>query len=531
MQITFCGAAGTVTGSCYFIETETKKFLIDCGMFQGGKEIRQLNRKGFLFAPNNIDFVLLSHAHIDHAGLLPLITKNGFKGSIYATKATTDISKIVLPDSAHIQEMEAEWRQRKNERRGLPYEPPLYTLADAQQCLSHFQAVDYNEFFSPCPEITVRFLDAGHILGSAMIEIYAEDEGNITKLVFSGDIGQKNQPIIRDPSLITEADYILIESTYGNRLHEDQSERLDQLKKIILEAIDSGGNLVIPAFAVGRTQDLLYHIKTLQISGAIPKVPVYIDSPMAVSITEIYRDNPQCYDEPTRQLFKNHESPFEFPNLHFIRTAEESKRLNATAKGAIIISANGMCEAGRILHHLKHNLWRPESHILFVGYQAEGTLGRRLLEGASVVKIMGEAVSVRARIHSIGGFSAHADQQGLVEWLSAFKNNPRGLFIVHGENDAQQELAAVLRHRLKMDPLIPRWGERFALNSQARLEQSADFPGLLDFKVDQSVADLEHSVMNLRNRIRNNEYQLTAAELEAVQQKVSELARLIKNSA
>ncbi|MCL6591394.1 MAG: MBL fold metallo-hydrolase [Firmicutes bacterium] len=506
MRITFCGAAGTVTGSCYYVETETCRFIVDCGMFQGAKEIRELNRREFLFDPLALDFVLLTHAHADHSGLIPKLWKAGFRKPIYATGATVQLSAIVLPDSGHIQEADMEWRNRKRLRTGDPLEEPLYTSAEALDSLKLFKSIPYNQDFEPCPGVRVRFLDAGHILGSAIVQAWITEtktgKNHTTHLVFSGDLGQSGQPIIQDPAIIEEADYLLVESTYGNRLHEDSAQKVELLRKLIVKSVNSGGNLIVPAFAIGRTQDLLYHIRTLLQSGAIPRIPVYIDSPMAVSATEIYRDNPGCYDAETLKLFNSHESPFEFPSLHFIRTAEESKRLNENARGAIIISASGMCEAGRILHHLKHNLWRPESHILFVGFQAEGTLGRRLLEGAKTVKIMGEAINVQAAIHSIGGFSAHADQAEIMNWLGKFRKKPRNIFIVHGENAAQQELASLIRAQFGIDCLIPKLGARVTLTAGARLKQEPFQLVISNYELDRAITDLEHSVLNLRQIIR-----------------------------
>ena len=527
MKITFCGAAGAVTGSCYLVETGRCRFIVDCGMFQGSKEIRNLNEHDFLFNPADLDFMLLTHAHIDHSGLIPKLVKSGFSNKIFATKATVELCRIMLPDSGHIQEMEIEWRNRKRARKGQPPMEPLYTSFDAVNCLSLFQAVNYREEFKPVPEITVRFLDAGHILGSALIEIYINEEGTTTKIVFSGDLGQKDQPIIQDPSYVSNADYVLIESTYGNRLHEDSEDRVRQLKRMIIESVESGGNLVIPAFAVGRTQDLLYHIRTLLLKGEIPRIPVYIDSPMAISVTEIYRDNPGYYDEPTLKMLADKQSPFEFNNLHFTRTVEDSRRINNIAKGAIIISASGMCDAGRILHHLKHNLWRPESHVLFVGYQAEGTLGRRLLEGAKVVKIMGEEIGVRAQIHSIGGFSAHADQGGLIDWLKGFQQISRGIFITHGESGAQNELAALIRQKLGIEPTIPVWGGEYELNATAHLQKLPQ-PAMANFTLDRTVTDLEHSVLNLRRQIEDNFLDKTGAQLADIRRIITELETLLK---
>jgi metallo-beta-lactamase family protein len=537
MEISFYGAAQMVTGSCYLIETGTKRFIVDCGMFQGNKEIRAQNRQPFRFNPGELDFMLLTHAHIDHSGLIPKLCKEGFRSPIYATKATVDLCRITLPDSGHIQELEAEWRSRKNIRRGLPAEKAVYTAADALAALEYFKAVDYRIEFEPVPGIRVRFSDAGHILGSAIIEIWVREEaGTTTKLVFSGDLGQQNQPIIQDPTLIDAADYLLVESTYGNRLHEADQDKVQLLKKIILESIGSRGNLIIPSFAIGRTQDLLYHLRNLLLEGQIPSVPVYIDSPMAVSTTEIYRNNPGYYDEPTLQMLKSGHSPFEFPELHFIRTAADSKKLNETAQGAIIIAASGMCEAGRILHHLKHNLWRPEAHVLFVGYQAEGTLGRRLLEGAKVVKIFGEEVDVQAQVHSIGGFSAHADQKGLIAWLQGFGQKPRTVFVVHGEVVAQQEFAALVKRSLGVETQIPSLGERFTLDAVAQLAtpdqvfapsaQLATYYG-----IDRVVTDLEHAVLDLRNGIRQVDAQQTTGDITLMKQLLAELETLLKSRA
>ncbi len=530
MQLTFCGAAGTVTGSCYLVETGKYRFLVDCGMFQGVKEIRELNRREFLFNPAALDFMLLTHAHVDHVGLVPKLWKEGFKNSIYATKATVELSAVVLPDSGHIQEIEAEWRNRKRVRTGEPLQEPLYTANEALSSLPLFKARDYNQEFEPVPGIRVRFLDAGHIMGSAIIEVWVEAEGQSTKIVFSGDLGQKNQPIIQDPIIVQTADYLLIESTYGNRLHETGEEKIQQLQEIITDCVRNGGNLIMPAFTIGRTQDLLYHIRTLLISGAIPRTPVYIDSPMAVSVTEIYRNNPDYYDEPTRKMLQARESPFEFPSLNFVRTTEGSKQLNETAKGAIIISASGMCEAGRILHHLKHNLWRPESHILFVGYQAEGTLGRRLLEGAKVVKIMGEEVNVQAKIDCIPGFSAHADQNGLLEWIGGFSGKPN-IFIVHGEPGAQAEFAGVIRQRFDLHTVIPELGQRLTLKDGAIIqEERLEIPSS-NYTVDRVLTDLEHSIMNLHQQLRQARLNQSENQLDGIKKLFERLEKLLKNSA
>lgn len=529
MDITFCGAAGTVTGSCYLVETERGvRFIVDCGMFQGSKEIRRFNQEPFKFAPEELDFMILTHAHIDHSGLIPKLCKSGFKKPIYTTKATAALCKIALRDSAHIQEMDAEWRNRKRLRKGEPPEEPLYTVKDAEASLEYLSSHHYQEIIEPVPGVKIRFQDAGHIMGSAIAEVWITEADDTVKLVFSGDLGQKNQPIIKDPTMVSEADYVLIETTYGNRLHENSGDKAELLKEIILKMIRSGGNLVIPAFTVGRTQDLLYHIKTLFIKGEIPKIPVYVDSPMAVSITEIYREHPGYYDEPTLEMLMDGESPFEFDGLHFIRTAEESKQLNQSANRSIIISANGMCESGRILHHLKHNLWRSDSHILFSGYQAEGTLGRRLLEGAKVVKIMGEEVNVQASIHSIDGFSAHADQAGLLEWLAGFVKKPRGLFLVHGEAEAAQEFAVKVKQQFNIPVQIPKQGESFRLNATAHLQRKAEPAEPRKYRVVRTVTDLEHMVLALKNRLRKADYSESKQYLESLRQLLDELETTIE---
>jgi metallo-beta-lactamase family protein len=529
MQLTFCGAAGMVTGSCYLVETNRYKFLVDCGMYQGVKEIRELNYQKFLFDPKALDFMVLTHAHVDHSGLIPKLWKKGFDKNIFATKAAAELCGIVLPDSGHIQELESEWRNRKKVRRGDPVREPVYTASDALHCLHLFKTQNYGQSFEPVPGIRVRFLDAGHILGSSMVEIEIDEDQKTTKIVFSGDIGQKNQPIIEDPSTITNADYLLMESTYGDRLHVTREQKVDLLKDLILKTVRSGGNLVIPAFTIGRTQDILYHIRTLLNAKAIPALPVYIDSPMAVSVTEIYRNNPDCYDESTRKLFEAHESPFEFPNLHFIRDTEESKALNKNARGSVIISANGMCEAGRILHHLKHNLWRPESNILFVGYQAEGTLGRKLKEGAKVVKIMGEEITVQAGIHSIEGFSAHADQAELLEWLGGFTNNPQ-VFIVHGETAAQQQLAKKIQEQYHLNTTIPALGDQFILKAGGVVGREKVAEVTPRFSLDRLLTDLEHSIMGLHQQIRQSQAKPSEQQLDGVKKLFEKLEQMVKNS-
>jgi metallo-beta-lactamase family protein len=460
MKVTFFGAAETVTGSCFLVEGGGKKFLVDCGMFQGKEE--ELNEKPFGFDVNSIDFMVLTHAHIDHSGRIPKLVKEGYTGPIYSTKATADLCSILLPDSGHIHEMEAEWQNRKRMRAGKESIEPLYTAEDAVLSLENFHYLFYDDILNVNEDIAIRFRDAGHILGSSIAEIWVKEDGKTVKLVFSGDIGQKNQPILRDPTIIEEADYVFIESTYGNRLHEDVADRVAMLHAIIDKTIDRGGNVVIPSFAVGRTQELLYHLNNLKEDREheyLKGIKVFIDSPLAISATRIFQDNPQCFDEEALKLLKSGDNPFEFDQLYFTRTSEESIRINEEKKGAVIISASGMCNAGRIKHHLKHNLWRPESSVVFVGYQAEGTLGRIIKNGAKSVKIFEEEISVLAEIQSIEGFSGHADRDGLLEWLEGFTQKPKKVFIVHGEPDSSSEFAETVRKRIGIETVIPKLGQ------------------------------------------------------------------------
>lgn len=468
MKITFMGAAREVTGSCYLVETGTVRFVVDCGMFQGGREADRKNREALDFDPETIDFVLLTHAHIDHSGLLPRLVSFGFRGPIYTTIATADLLEVMLPDSAHIQEKEAERadNQRRKTRKKLAYETaPLYTVAQAETSLKKLKRVTYGEEVQPHANVRCRFQDAGHILGSAIIEIWVSEGGNTRKLVFSGDIGQPGHPLMRNPALVEEADVLVIESTYGNRLHKSMEETLKELEFVINDTLHhKHGNVIIPAFAVGRTQDMIYLLGELLKQGRIsPEMTVYVDSPMATRATEITMKHYELLDEESMALWnwsKNHPS---VPKVNFVGDVEESIALNDIRSGAVIISASGMCDAGRIKHHLRYNLGRKECSIIIAGFQAGGTLGRRLVDGVKLVRIFKQEIPVRADIYTIGGLSAHADQKALMDWLGGFRKSPRQVFVVHGEESTAQSFAGLLREQLGWQVAVPGLHETFKL--------------------------------------------------------------------
>ena len=504
MKISFLGAAKTVTGSCYYIETNSCKFLVDCGMFQGSSEDEAHNQEDFPFNPAELDFVILTHAHIDHSGRIPKLYVDGFKGQIYATKATVELCAIMLPDSGHIQEFENEWLNRKRGRAGLPPVKPLYTNQDAIDCVDLFTSVRYGQEVKPDESVKIRFNDAGHILGSSIVELWIEENGEEVKAVFSGDLGNKNMPILRDPTLIDSADYLFIESTYGDRVHMNVENKIDRFVEIITSTIDKGGNIVIPSFAVGRTQEILYELfKQREKYGdklnKLLKIPVYVDSPLAVSATKVFRNNLDCFDEEARAYIQNGENPLDFPGLRFTQSADESKALNDSKESMIIISASGMCDAGRIKHHLKHNLWRKESSVVFVGYQATGSLGRRLVDGAKRVRIFGEEISVNARIEMIEGFSGHADRDGLLSWMTSFKRKPKKIFIIHGEEPAMSEFAGLIHEKLEIETIIPNRGESFVV-SKAGVSETERRQAAVQEKDKKSFKQLE--ILEMLDKLR-----------------------------
>lgn len=462
LKIQFLGASQVVTGSNILITTDKHKILLDCGLFQGSEDLEALNEKDFSFNPSEIDFLLLSHAHIDHSGRIPKLVKDGFKGKIFCTQATRDLCEIMLVDSGYIHESDAEWENRKRSRAGKKLVEPLYTADDALFSLRFFESALYDQRINLNEEISVRFRDAGHILGSSIIELWINENGKAVKIVFSGDLGIKGKPLIRDPQFIEEADYLILESTYGNKIHQDIDNRVEKLTDIINETVLRGGTVIIPSFAVGRTQELIYDLKLYYENNPdldmAMRVPVYIDSPMATSATEIFKKNSFCFDDEAKNIILGGSNPLEFDNLYFTRDYKESIALNNSNFPKVIISASGMCTAGRVRHHLKHNLWKAKNSVVFVGYQAEGTLGRILKDGAKSVKILGESIAVLAEIHSVEGFSGHADQEDLLEWVKAFKKKPKKIFLVHGEDDALNTLSGLIKKETGISTIIPSMG-------------------------------------------------------------------------
>jgi metallo-beta-lactamase family protein len=533
MKVEFLGGVRTVTGSATLLQKDSVRWLVDCGMFQGGREIEERNRNIQSYSPKGLSFILLTHAHLDHSGLIPKLVGEGFQGKVICTKATFDLCEVMLRDSGHIQEMEAEWQNRKSQRSGKREVMPLYTVKEAEDSLRYFRTVHYDEILSLADGVKVCFRDAGHILGSAIIEIWVEEGGEERKLVFSGDLGSLGQPIIRDPSEIEEGDVLWLESTYGNRLHKSRKETVDELLKIVQEAIRDQAKVVIPAFAVERTQDIIYTLGQLIRDGAISSIPVYIDSPLAISATEIFQRNSDCFDEETKTLLLSGKNPLDLPEIVYTQTTEESKAINEDSRAGIIVAASGMCDSGRIKHHLKHHLWRKESHIVIIGYQSEGTIGRRLIDGAKTIRLFGEEIAVRAHIHTLGGFSAHADQKGLLEWLSHFDNPQMEVFINHGEEKISMELAQIIRQQFHLKTIIPQWREKrvlFTPEKEVMAEEKITEVIPTDETLDILLSHLDRNYKKIRRKLKrgkskgkefvNNRWLL---QLEEINKKLKDL--------
>ena len=542
MNITFLGAAKTVTGSNFLVEAAGKKFLVDCGMYQGQAKDELKNEEPFLFNVDEIDFVLLTHAHIDHSGRLPKLYKEGYRNKIIATKATCDLCAIMLPDSGHIQEMEAEWKNKKRKRKGQKELPPLYTAEEAAKSLEIFRPVKYDEIIQIAENISVRFNDAGHMLGSAIIEVWVNEDGKQIKTVFSGDIGNNDIPLLSSPTMIESADYLVMESTYGNRLHLKNDQKAQDFLRIVSETLNKGGTVVIPSFAVGRTQEILYEINNLKDVKhdeefereykTLMRTPVYVDSPLAISATEVFQENMDLFDDETQKIIKSGDNPLEFPGLKFTRTADESKELNEKNESSIIISASGMCEVGRIKHHLKHNLWNPNSTILFVGYQAPGTLGRKIVDGAKQVKIFGEDIAVNARIEYIEGYSGHADQEWLLNFVYSFINKPKHIFLVHGEPEGQVVLKDKIEETTEISVTIPDFGEKYELSDEinvidkVKARKASEYTRL---QVIERMKTLQEELKDMEEIVKEEMLTESAKdeEIENLNEKMKELEKQI----
>jgi metallo-beta-lactamase family protein len=466
IKVTCFGAAGTVTGSNYLIETSRgAKVLVDCGLFQGGKQIERHNEEAWGYDPKEIKNLILTHAHVDHSGRIPKLVKDGFRGRIITSPPTAELCEVMLLDSAHVQEMEAEWQTRKGQRQGKKAVQPLYTKEEAEESLHYLVPVEFDQVIDVETGVKARLRQAGHILGSSVAEMWIGDEGRETKIVFSGDLGRHDQLIVKAAFEILEADYLFIESTYGNRLHRSFEESKAELLEAIRHAVSHNEKVIIPAFALERTQEILYLLGEFSRSGQLPDIPVYLDSPLAIKATKIFRKNKKYYDDACRVIVEQGFDPFSMPNLKLTPSVEESIKINKQQGSAIIISANGMCTAGRIKHHLKHNIWRPGASIIIVGFQAQGTIGRQIVDGAKTITIFGERIAVKAKVYTIGGFSAHADQTDLLTWVSHFaaKSRPR-CFVIHGEPAASETLAAAIRQRFGLEVYVPHLREVLALS-------------------------------------------------------------------
>ena len=543
MKITFLGATKIVTGSNFLVEAAGKKFLVDCGLYQGKAELEEQNYREFDYNPAEIDFMLLTHAHIDHSGRIPKLYNDGFKGPIYAHKATCDLCQIMLPDSGHMQEMEAEWKNKKRIRKGQQTRGPLYTAEDALKCMEIFVPVKYDEIIQVSENIYVRFNDAGHMLGSSTIEIWAKEDGKETKAVFSGDLGNNDIPLLSEPTMIDNCDYLVMESTYGSRLHIRNDQKAELFLKIVSETIDNGGTVVIPSFAVGRTQEILYEINKIKENRhdeeflreyrTLMKVPVYVDSPLAISATQVFKENMDLFEDEVKEEMERGNNPLEFPGLKFTQTADESKALNESNEPSIIISASGMCDVGRIKHHLKHNIWNPKSTILFVGYQAPGTLGYEIVNGAKKVTIFGEEFAVNARIEYIEGYSGHADQEWLMNFVYSFYNKPKHIFLVHGEEESQEVLRNKILENTGIGVTIPEYGETYQLDDELRIVNRIKIKKTLTLKneVLERLEKLKDELADMEVMVKEDmtDNELRDEDIFRINEKIKDLEQQILN--
>lgn len=541
MKVSFLGASRLVSGSCYLVQTKYKKFLIDCGLFRGEESINRLNYLPFPFRPEEIDFIILSHAHIDHCGRIPQLYREGFNGQIYCTKSTMELCSIMLPDSGQIQERDAEEENQRRLRTGEPFVGPLYGVEDALDCLMLFRGVPYQYKVSIDENISFRFQDAGHVLGSASIELWINEDGKTSKWVFSGDIGRKNKPFLKNPQRIKEADYIVIESTYGGRKNRPYRQEVKKLFSIIDKTLKRGGDVIIPAFALQRTQDIIYelsHYYNLQLKRSsnkdkkLKKLRFYLDSPLAIAVTKIYRNNPQDFAQKDLRIMEDKNQLLDFQSLRMTSTANASKQINRSKKSKIIISAGGMCDGGRIQYHLKEHIWKKETSVIFVGYQAEGTLGKRIVSGEKSLDILDEMVDVKAEIHHLDGFSSHADRDELTWWLKGLKDKPKKVFIVHGEKEESESFAEQVEQKLGFDTHIPAIGETFVIKSNEIVSQGMIKDDNKEYQLDEILTDI--------NRIKNkfflllNEMELSGVDdtkdglWYKVKEKIEELQKDIR---
>ena len=543
MKITFLGATKTVTGSNYLVEAAGKKILVDCGMWQGRKELEEENYEEFEFNPSEIDFMLLTHAHIDHSGRIPKLYNEGYRNPIYAQKATCDLCSLMLPDSGHIQEMENEWKNKKRIRKGKEPREPLYTAEDAIKCMEIFEPVQYDDIIEITPEIHARFNDAGHMLGSSIIELWVEEDGKQTKAVFTGDLGNNDLPLLNEPTMIDRTDILVMESTYGSRKHQRSEEKAQMFLNIVAETLDKKGTVVIPSFAVGRTQEVLYELNNIKETtddeeflkkyDTLMKAPVYVDSPLAISATEVFKENMELFDEETQELMQKGDHPLEFPGLKFTVTADESKALNESNEPCIIISASGMCEVGRIKHHLKHNLWNSNSTILFVGYQAPGTLGYNIVNGAKRVKIFGEEIVVNARVEYLEGYSGHADQDGLMNFVYSFREKPKQIFLVHGEEESQEVLRGRLEEEAGLPVKIVEFGETYDVSGEVKLLTKIDKKLPINNRkaVLSRLEKLKNEMLDMETAVKEDmdNKDLTDEDIFRISEKIKDLEKQILN--
>jgi metallo-beta-lactamase family protein len=524
IRVTCLGGAGSVTGSSYLVESpQGKKVLVDCGLFQGGRQMESRNWMDWGFDPKQINALFLTHAHIDHSGRIPKLVKDGFKGEIITSPPTAELCRIMLLDSAHIQELDAEWQTRKNMRRAKEPVLPLYTADDAEASLGFIVPTDRDRIIDVEPGIKARLRNAGHILGSSILELWMEENDGATKIVFSGDLGKKNQLIVKDTYEIFDADYLFLESTYGNRLHRSFEKSKEELLEAIEYAVSNREKVIIPAFAVERTQEILYVLGEFYRQGMLPDIPVYLDSPLAIKATEIFRENKKYYDEEAQAIVEQGYDPFDLPNLQFTPSTKESMVINEISGSAIIIAGNGMCTAGRIKHHLKHNLWRGGASLVIIGFQAEGTTGRRIVEGAKHVKIFQENVTVRAKVFTIGGFSAHADQKDLIEWVSHFESEPQ-VFLVHGEATACEALAGKIRESFNLAVHVPGWREQLVLKPR---EIAVEKPVVEELAPTMSSA-LMNTIFEMESHLKVLKKQVESRQEEIQQDDVDRLKYILE---